>query len=146
MTTLERMFGAVAHALRREPWWAEFWSAATAIGWSAVSLAETSAMGQWPSMQVLLQLGGDRFWHAAGMGLGLAQLTVLLLDQRGLRWCAAVAMCWFWAVLTLAVWTAVPGSPGVAVYAGWSAGNLFSILRLVRPAHACGLPQGGTHG
>ena len=33
-----------------------------------------------------------------------AQLGFLLLDQRWLRWAAAIAMCWFWAVLTLAVW------------------------------------------
>lgn len=129
--------GAAGRVLRREPWWAEFWSAATAIAWSMSAFRGVEA---WPSMQVLLQLGGEPFWHAAGLGLGLAQLAFLLADRRALRWCGAVAMCWFWAVLTLGVWAAVPGSPGVAVYAGWVGANVFSILRLVRPT------EGGRHG
>ena len=146
MRVFERTFRAVSRVFQREPWWAEFWSAATAIAWSAVSLADADAMGAWPSMLVLLQLGGDRFWHAMGMGLGVAQLAFLLLDQRWLRWSAAVAMCWFWAVLTLGVWAAVPGSPGGAVYAGWCGINLFSILRLTRPTRAGGIVPGGSHG
>lgn len=153
MRVFEHMFRTMGRAtgrvLRREPWWAEFWSAVTAIGWSAVSLSNNGAMDVWPSMQVLLLIGGENFWHGTGLGLGLAQLGFLLLDCRWLRWSAAVAMCWFWAVLTLGIWAAVPGSPGVAVYAGWCATNLFSILRLVRPTPAwggSGRVFGGPHG
>ena len=149
MRVFEHALHGVSHVLRREPWWAEFWSGATAISWAAVSLSDAGAMEVWPSMSVLLQLGGERFWHAAGLGLGAAQLGFLLLDQRWLRWAAAIAMCWFWAVLTLAVWAAVPGSPGVAVYAGWCGTNLFSILRLVRPQRnrrAGDRVLGGSHG
>lgn len=130
MTGFRRAAQAVGLVLRREPWWAEFWSAATAMSWAAMAFGN---MGEWPSMQVLLRLGGEEFWHAAGMGLGVAQLVFLLGDWRALRWCGAVAMCWFWSVLTLGVWAAVPGSPGVAVYAGWVGANVFSILRLLRP-------------
>lgn len=117
---------------RREPWWAEFWSGATALAWATASYASTDPLAMWPSMQVLLQIGGDGLWHALGLGLGLAQLGFLVADHRWLRWGAALAMCWFWAVLTLGVWAAVPGAPGVVVYAGWCGINVFSILRLVR--------------
>ena len=143
MRKLDVWLYVARRVLRREPWWAEFWSAATAIGWAATSFGAARDMGDWPSMQVLLRLGGEGFWNLAGMGLGLAQVVFLLMDRRWLRWAAAVLMCWFWAVLTVGVWAAVPGSPGVAVYAGWCGINVFSILRLVR---APGGPNGGPHG
>lgn len=122
----------VPHAsviLRREPWWAEFWSALTTLAWVGLSYASTEQLAVWPSMQVLLRIGDDRFWHLVGLGLGLAQLLFLLCNRRWLRWGAAIFLCWFWAVLTLGVWVAVPWAPGVAVYAGWCGVNVFSILR-----------------
>ena len=122
----------LAAIFRREPWWAEFWSGATAISWAGLSYMSVEQLRDWPSMRVLTEIGGDRFWHSAGIGLGLSQLVFLLLNERWLRWGAAVLQCWFWAVLTLGVWQAVPWAPGVAVYAGWCGINLFSILRLLR--------------
>ena len=116
----------------REPWWAEFWSAATALAWSYLSYVSRLDLAQWPSMQVLTDVADGRAWHAIAMGLGVAQLLFLLLDQRWMRWGIAIAMCWFWGVLTLGVWAATPWAPGVAVYAGWCGTNVFSILRLIR--------------
>lgn len=117
---------------RREPWWAEFWSAMTAVMWSLLSSVSMGALRYWPSMRVLTELGGDRFWHVAGVAMGAMQFLFLLYDQRWLRWGAAIGMCWFWGVLTLGVWVATPWAPAVAVYAGWCGINLFSILRLLR--------------
>lgn len=117
---------------RREPWWAEAWSAVTALGWAALSWFSVQDLGALPSMQVLLQLGNDRTWHLLAGGLGLAQLAFLAVDRRWLRWAGAVAGCWFWGVLTLGVWAAVPGGPAAAVYAGWCGVNAFSIARLLR--------------
>ncbi len=122
----------VSAMLRREPWWAEFWSALTALAWAGLSVASVSELRDWPSMRVLTEIGGDRFWHVVGFGSGLSQLLFLLWDQRWLRWGAAVVLCWFWGVLTVGVWQAVPWAPGVAVYAGWCGINMFSILRLLR--------------
>ena len=117
-------------AWRREPWWAEFWSGMTAIGWGALGVA---ASGVWPSMSVLAQLGGAAFWEQAALVLGAMQLAFLVVDKRWLRWVGAAALAWFWAVLTLGIWAAVPGTPGVAVYAGWCGINLYSSVRLLRP-------------
>ena len=82
-------------AFQREPWWAEFWSAVTAIGWAVVSWTSPDALGAWPSMQVLLRVGGEQFWQLAGFGLGVGQLWFLVADRRWLRWGVAVMMCWF---------------------------------------------------
>ncbi len=128
MKAFKRSCADIARLLRREPWWAEFWSALTAIAWGALS----SLHDPWPSMQVLLRLEDERFWHSAGMGLGVMQLVFLLSDHRLLRWVGAVALCWFWALLTVGVWAAVPGAPSVGVYAGWCAINATSICRLPR--------------
>ena len=130
--TFRVLFYNAALIFRREPWWAEFWSATTALSWAGLSYASTDDLSVWPSMQVLLQIGDDRFWHLVGFGLGLFQLVVLIGNQRWMRWIGAVAMCWFWAVLTLGVWVAVPWAPGAAVYAGWCGVNVLSILRLLR--------------
>lgn len=132
MKAFERLARAAAGMFRREPWWAEFWSAVTAVSWSGLSFASMGALRFWPSMRVLSELGGDRFWHLAGVGLGMTQMLFLLCDHRWLRWGAAVALCWFWGVLTMGVWAATPWAPAVAVYAGWCGINLFSILRLLR--------------
>ena len=117
---------------RREPWWAEFWSGLTAMAWSAATWVRPNELDAWPSMQVLLRLETDAFWSMAGFVLGGMQVSVLLADRRWLRWGGAVTMCWFWAVLTVGIWAAVPGAPAVAVYAGWCGINVFSILRLLR--------------
>lgn len=119
--------------LRREPWWAEFWSAITAITWAGLSYASPADMERWPSMQFLLRIMPDDCWQALGLTMGVAQMGALLGDWRWLRWGGAVVMCWFWALLTLGVWMAVPWAPGTAVYAGWAGINIFSILRLLRP-------------
>lgn len=133
-----KIFGAVlknaAVILQREPWWAEFWSAITALAWAGLSYASRDNLDVWPSMQVLSRIGDDRFWHLVAFGLGMSQLLFLLCNQRWLRWTAALLLCWFWAVLTLGVWVAVPWAPGVAVYAGWCGVNVFSILRHLRRA------------
>ena len=132
MSGFDTLLRGACNIFRREPWWAEFWSALTAVSWSVLSFASMDALRFWPSMRVLLELGGDRFWHVAGVGLGMMQLLFLVCDQRWLRWGASLALCWFWGVLTMGVWVATPWAPGVAVYAGWCGVNLFSILRLLR--------------
>ena len=116
----------------REPWWAEFWSAITAVIWAGLSYVSVEGFRDWPSMRVLAELGDDRVWHVIGFSLGALQFLFLLFNHRWLRWAAAISLGWFWAVLTLGVWVAVPWAPGVAVYAGWCGINVFSVLRLLR--------------
>lgn len=132
MTKMGFVVRRTAQVFGREPWWAEFWSALTAIAWAGLSYFGTQDLAAWPSMQGLLRIGGDQFWHRIGFGLGLVQVVVLTADHRWLRWGVAIAMSWFWAVLTLGVWIAVPWAPGAVVYAGWCGINVFSILRLLR--------------
>ena len=127
-----RVFDWFRCVMRREPWWAEFWSGSTAMAWAWFSWSGPGRMEMWPSMQVLLRLGDDAVWAILGVGLGGLQLLALLLDRRWCRWGGAIVMGWFWAVLTLGVWMAVPGAPSAAVYAGWCGANLFSIVRLLR--------------
>ena len=45
-------------AFFREPWWAEFWSAITALLWAGMTYASLEQMRDWPSMQ-LLGTGGQ---------------------------------------------------------------------------------------
>lgn len=129
MKTLRYLLDGVTTILRREPWWAEFWSSLTALGWACLSYLSQAPMVAWPSMRVLLSIGDDRFWHSVAFGLGLMQLSFLINNNRWPRWVAAILMCWFWALLTLGIWVATPWSPAVAVYAGWCGVNMFSILR-----------------
>ncbi len=129
MSKLRSTVRAATAIFCRDPWWAELWSALTALAWVVLSYASTEQLAVWPSMQVLLQISDDRFWQLIGLCLGLAQLTFLFCNRRWLRWSAAIFLTWFWAVLTLGVWVAVPGAPGVAVYAGWCGVNLLSTLR-----------------
>lgn len=130
MREFDRVARRASRVFRREPWWAEFWSAVTAIAWAGMSWGSGNELDAWPSMRVLLRIGDEGFWHAAGFGLGALQLAFLLGNRRWLRWGGAMAMGWFWAVLTLGV--SVAGAPGVAVYAGWCGINVFSVLRLLR--------------
>lgn len=132
MPALQRMALGARTMFRREPWWAEFWSAIVAVAWSFLSAASRTELSEWPSMQVLTDLADAQVWHLVAAGLGVSQLMYLVLDARWLRWAMAIVMCWFWGVLTAGVWTATPWAPGVAVYAGWCGINVFSILRLVR--------------
>ena len=134
MKWFDAVLRPIGALFQREPWWAEFWSGVTAATWAAMSYASPGALGGWPSMRVLTEIASDWSWHLAGIGLGAAQVLFLLCDLRWLRWGAALLLCWFWAVLTLGVWEAVPWAPGVAVYGGWCAVNVFSIVRLLRRA------------
>ena len=118
---------SAAYVFKREPWWAEFWSAVTAVLWAGLSYSSVEELQHWPSMRVLSELGDGQSWHFIGFGLGFAQLLFLIANNRWLRWIAAISLGWFWAVLTLGVWVAVPWAPGVAVYAGWCGINVFSV-------------------
>ena len=122
--------------LALEPWWAEFWSASTAVLWAGFSYAGAARLQDWPSMRLLLELGDERFWHLLVFGLGFCQIVSLACDRRWWRWAMALAQGWFWGVLTLGMWAATPWSPAVAVYAGWCVSNVFSVLRLLRPLRA----------
>ncbi len=117
----------------RSPWAAELGGALTAISWAVLSYAAPTDMEAWPSMLFLLRLAPDEFWQAAGFSLGFWQLVFLALDSRWGRWGMALALGWFWSLLAMGVWLAVPWAPGVAVYAGWVAVSVFSVLRLLRP-------------
>ena len=117
----------------RESWWAEFWSAATAVLWAGMTYSSSESFHVWPSMRVLSEIGDGRFWHVLGFGLGFSQWVVLAFNRHWARWVVALAQGWFWGVLTLGVWIATPWSPAVAVYAGWCAINVFSIVRQLRP-------------
>ncbi len=116
-----------------EPWWAEFCSATTAVLWTALTYFCLGHFQDWPSMRVLNEIGDERFWHLLGFGLGSFQIAVLAADWRWGRWLSAAAQGWFWGILTLGVWVATPWSPTIAIYAGWCAVNVLSIMRLHRP-------------
>ena len=133
MIEIDTISRRIARLFQREPWWAEFWSGVTAVLWAGLSWGSVERLGQWPSMRVLIELAADRSWHIAGLVLGGTQLICLLLDRRWPRWIAAFAMCWFWSVLAVGVWAALPWAPGVAVYAGWCGINMLCIVRLLRP-------------
>ena len=123
--------GAVA-VFKREPWWAEFWSGTTAIMWGILSIFSTYNRQTWPASIMMEDFGGEMLWNATALIMGVVQIGFLIADHRWLRWTGALVMCWFWAVLTLAVVRIVPGSPTIAVYIGWCGINCFSILRLLR--------------
>ncbi len=57
---LYRAVQMVPRVFRREPWWAEFWSAVTALAWAGLSWRDAHDLDAWPSMQVLMRLGGER--------------------------------------------------------------------------------------
>lgn len=129
------VLAVVAHLrlfFKREPWVSELCSALTALGWVSLSYVSRDNLAYWPSMKVLLSIGDDRFWHLLGLALGIGQFLFVIFDQWLLRWMASLVLCWFWCVLTLGVWYATPWAPAVAVYAGWGAANLFSVIRLPR--------------
>jgi hypothetical protein len=132
MYGLRRLLETLLAMVKREPWWAEFWSATTAIVWSAFFVFSPGHFGLWPSMRVLTQIADSEAWHVMAAGLGLLQLGFLVCDRRWLRWVAALLVGWFWAILTVGEWAATPWAPSVAVYAGWCGVNVFSVLRLLR--------------
>ena len=117
----------------RSPWAAELGCALAAMLWAVLSWAGPRDMEAWPSMLFLLRLAPDEFWQAAGLSLGFWQAAFLVLDCRWGRWALALALGWFWSLLTLGVWIATPWAPGAAAYGGWAVVSVFSVLRLLRP-------------
>lgn len=130
------LLGSGWRAFRVGYWWAELWSAITAVIWSTVTCLSVQKLVECPSMRVLAEIGDDRFWHVLGFGLGLGQAVMLGCDRRWGRWARgmfAVAQGWFWGVLALGMWVATSWSLAVAVYAGWCLLNVASIMRLRLP-------------
>ncbi len=127
MRTFKQLARELAISLRGDVWWAELWSGMTALCWALFSLRYQHELA--PSMQMPVRLGDAGIWQLLSFALGSAQLFILILNHKWLRWAAAMLMGWFWGVLTLGVWTTGPWAPGVVVYAGWCGINVFSILR-----------------
>ena len=129
---LARIMARLRFIMRREPWWAEFWSGLIAVAWAVDSVAVNAGAQDWPSMSVLTEIADDQTWHVVALVLGVTQIVLLVLDYRWPRWVAALALCWFWGVMTVGVYYGVPGSPMWTMFMGWCGINLFSILRLLR--------------
>jgi hypothetical protein len=117
---------------RREPWWAEFWSASFAIGWAAVFFCtKADTFGQ-SALWFLSRAHGGAGWACYSLFAGLAQMTFLLWNRRLLRWCAAIVMGWFPWMIALSLALEPQITPSIAVYGGWAGINTFSVLRLLR--------------
>lgn len=118
----------------REPWWAEFWSGAIALGWAAVFFVSGVNIFDRVPLQLLSSISSGPIWAWFCLLVGTAQLTFLMLDRRCMRWLSALVMSWFPCMVVLSIALDVPVSPSVAVYGGWAGINLFSIFRLLRRA------------
>lgn len=130
--TLREFIEHLRRVFDKTPWYAELASAVTAIVWSLVAWVSPDDMNTWRSMGFLVRLATDDHIQSIGLFLGAAQFIALISNRRWRRWVASLLMCWFWSLLTVSVWVAVPWAPEVAVYAGWVAVNVCSIMRLLR--------------
>lgn len=114
----------------REPWWAEWWSAVVVTSYTAVSVFNPSEVDQREAFKVLVEVGTPFFWEVTGLICGIHQMVSLLAEWRRMRWLAAILLCIWWGVHTVAVYVADPHARITLFYLAFTGINLFSILRL----------------
>jgi hypothetical protein len=120
-------------AWRREPWWAEFWAAFGAMGWSLVSALSHGDVTQRPAFVLLgYVVEHVEFWEASGIVLGVAQIAALALDRRSYRWAAAFVLAWWWLLLAASIVRGDAAAPAWPLFMVNAAINLFSMTRLAR--------------
>lgn len=134
VTRIRSIIRYISNIYLREPWWAEFWSGAIAIGWAIAFLAdgEPLSISAPNTFQVMEHIAPGGVWAAFCAAAGTFQLAALLADARKARWAGAIIMGWFPLTSVAAMLLSSHLVPHVAVYAGWFGINLFSVFRLPR--------------
>jgi len=120
-------------AFSREPWFAELWSAFAAIGWSIWSSVSQSDLIHRPAFRLLGEIAPSEFWELSGAMLGMLQFCCLVASDRAARWIAAFLVSAWWSFLALAFLQSDAGAPNVWLFICYSAANLYSLVKLVRP-------------
>lgn len=130
VSVIERALRHLSALFRREPWWAELWSAAAAILWAIWVLFAGSDLTHGDAYRVILGFADEAVWIASGMMLGLLHIVTVLTDLRPVRRLACGLAAWWWSVLLLSMFLMVPRAPGLALFAIMVAINMVSMVRL----------------
>lgn len=115
--------------LRREHWWAEFYSALVVMLWAIQNWMLPQDLSAVSSFKFIVSVGPDRFWEGAAISVGLIQLSALMCDWRMARLCAAFFTCWFYCFLQFGIMQANHESQLLPFIAGYVGINLFAIIR-----------------
>ena len=117
---------------RREPWWAEFWSAIGALTWAAWSSLAPVGPDQIAAFRIVTRLADEGVWQVTGALLGTMQVVALVAGSRPWRRGACFLASWWWMFLLLAIALVNSSVPSLALYAVMASINLYSLVRLRR--------------
>ncbi|MBV9735792.1 MAG: hypothetical protein JO209_07760 [Acidisphaera sp.] len=117
---------------RHEPWWVELWSGSAAVLWGLFVFCMPVHLGQMPAFTLLHYTTRDpsAVWGPLLFSAGAAQVAVVLLNRRALRWMAALVLGILWAIVGGVVHTSLPLAPSVTLYACWALAMAYSVCRL----------------
>lgn len=116
--------------LRREHWWAEFWSAAVAISWGMQNAVDPSALGDVESYRLLTKLMPELLLEGIAIVVGFIQLWALIFAHRSIARGAAgmlASIAYSFCLISFFMAPAIP--PGWVFCAGWVGINVFAIAR-----------------
>ncbi len=117
--------------LRREHWWAEFWSGVVAVIWGTWNLVYPSTPISLPSYVNIYSVQPAAFWEVVAVVFGMVQLITLVYDHRWPRALSALLSSWFYSCISIGFLLATPVPIGWAFCAGWVGVNAFAIVRQV---------------
>lgn len=132
MEFVERYKKLIIDGLKREPWWAELWSAIAVIAWTVASNNSTHLTYYHPANVQLELIRSKLFWEASGIAIGIFQLISVVNDKIIYRWTAALIVSWWWMFLVVAILKNDVNPPGLTLYFVFVAINLFSMIKLSR--------------
>lgn len=115
--------------LRREHWWAEFWSAVVAMIWAILSMMQPNG-AESMSYYLLFASAPKAVMEAVGMSVFILQLAGLIGTSTALRWCAAALASWFYGLIFLSFYSAGVSIPTAAPWLGYIGINTFVLFRL----------------
>lgn len=117
---------------KREPWWAEFWSALACLSWGAYSMYLPTRMEMRYQLDVLTQLASGTFWEVTAMCLGTTQFIALIWNERLVRWAVALVASWWWSMHFVAFLAVDPQARTVVFFVIFALLNLLSVARLLK--------------
>lgn len=126
----EKLANKWSELLRREHWWAEFWSAVVAICWALQNTIDPASLSEVEYYQFLTKLMPEWVIELVSFVVGLFQLWALVLGHKTMaRGIAGMLASIVYSFCLISFFMSHDIPPGWVFCAGWVGINVFAIAR-----------------
>lgn len=130
MNLFRTLASRLSNLIRREHWFAEFWSGTVAVLWAIWNATAGTDLHTSLPYELITRLLSAGTLESIAVVVGLSQLYFLLYGPWIGRAVSAFVSCWFYSLFLVSFLAADTPQPGTVFVLGWVGVNVFAVVRL----------------